>query len=124
MAEAQYETCTRTVEETFVVLRLTEDEADTLRSILDGYSGPNSVSIRSALAKPATPETSADTTEYRGVTYDVAARYVDKDGDVWRFQRLADGVVRGRWTDGPIAWHHAGLSEVVDEMGPLTKVTS
>lgn len=128
MAHAQYETRTKTVEETVVVLRLTEDEADTLRSILDGYSGPNSVSIRSALAKPTAPmeaATSGDTFEYAGVTYDLGAAYRDQEDDCWTFT--------GRCSPGgsPYVTMYAGsdnrfdtLSRIVHAYGPLTKVTS
>lgn len=87
MATAQHETRTRTVEERFVVLTLTEDEAGTLRSILGGYSGPNAIGIYRALAVPAAPkaETSADTFEHLGITYDLSAAYRDREGDEWTF---------------------------------------
>ncbi|MFJ3588612.1 phiSA1p31-related protein [Streptomyces sp. NPDC090231] len=129
MAEAQYETRTKTVEETVVVLRLTEGEADTLRSILDGYGGPNSVSIRSALTKPTGPETAAATFEYGGVAYEYGQGYRDQDGDVFQFDTVLSGdgseTPRGRilYAGGTGGWMWS-LEEVVRGYGPLTKVTS
>lgn len=63
-----------------------------------------------------------DTYTHNGVTYDLSAKYRDRDGDVWRFQRMSDGAVHGRWTAGPIEVHHSTLAEVADECGPLTRV--
>jgi hypothetical protein len=63
-----------------------------------------------------------DTHAHNGVTYDLSAKYRDRDGDVWRFQRMSDGAVHGRWTAGPIEVHHSTLAEVADECGPLTRV--
>jgi hypothetical protein len=66
--------------------------------------------------------TDEDTHAHNGVTYDLSAKYRDRDGDVWRFQRMSDGAVHGRWTAGPIEVHHSTLAEVADECGPLTRV--
>ncbi|MFG3244627.1 phiSA1p31-related protein [Streptomyces sp. NPDC048157] len=133
MATAQHETRTRTVEEKFVVLTLTEDEAGTLRSILDGYSGPNAMGIYRALAVPAAPkaETSADIFEYQGVAYEYGAMYRGPGGDHFEFDSVVstDGTCtpRGRLVsrsgDAAGEWNWS-LGEVVHGYGPLTKVTA
>ncbi|WP_327379411.1 phiSA1p31-related protein [Streptomyces sp. NBC_01212] len=128
MAEAQYETRTRTVEEMVVILTITADEADWLRTALDTFPGPTSSSIRDALmdiTSPA-PETSADTFEYDGVTYDLTKTYTDRDDDDWNFStdlRGSDGAPLARFrhrTD----YEGGGytLAYVVAQFGPLTKV--
>ncbi|EHM24253.1 hypothetical protein SPW_7347 [Streptomyces sp. W007] len=128
MAEAQYETRTRTIEETVVVLTLTEDEAAWLRSSMDDYNGPNSTSIRNALMAPSPeqPAPAAETFEYDGVTYDLTKTYTDRDDDDWNFSpnlRGSDGSPLGRFRhrrdyegDGYT------LAYVVEQFGPLTKV--
>ncbi|MEV7425191.1 phiSA1p31-related protein [Streptomyces sp. NPDC091212] len=126
MAEAQYETRTRTVEETVIVLTLTEDEADALKEELILISGSEVVRrMLGALRRPAAeqPAPSADTFEHDGVTCDLNARYRDRDGDVWRFERRPDGSVRGSWYGTDIGDYHSLLSDVATECGPLTKVT-
>ncbi|MFB7188433.1 phiSA1p31-related protein [Streptomyces sp. NPDC056230] len=142
MAHAQYETRTRTVEEKFVVLTLTGDEARTLRSVLDGYSGPNSVAIYRALVRPTAARTATDeagdTFEYEGITYEIGAIYRDADGDHFDFKaelsapgtpdRNADGTPIGRFRGQrvgrePNNWNWS-LREVVECHGPLTKVTA
>ncbi|MFE7624280.1 phiSA1p31-related protein [Streptomyces sp. NPDC057509] len=129
MATAQYDTRTRMVEETVVVLTLTEEEADALKDFIGASTDGTRVMMRvfEALAKPTQPEQpapAADTFEYDGVTYDLATRYHDRDGDVWRFERRPDGAVRGRLSDDPIGDHNIPLGEAVDRFGPMKKVTS
>jgi hypothetical protein len=134
MAEAQYETRTRTVEEKVVVLRLTEDEARTLRSILDGYTGPNALGIYRALATPVAPETTSDvagdTFEWEGIAYEYGVLYRDVEGDYFETRREidADGTPVGRYryvspTAQPGDWAWT-LAEVLSTHGPLTKVTA
>ncbi|WNI28623.1 phiSA1p31-related protein [Streptomyces sp. ITFR-6] len=126
MAEAQYEIRTETVEKTVVVLTLTEDEASSLKGVLEAldYTGCLT-SLLASLTKPTAPETSADTFEYGGVTYDLHAAYIDQEDDTWTFT--------GRRTDGgdPYVTMYAGrdnrgdtLSSIVHGYGPLEKVTS
>ncbi|MGW2950751.1 phiSA1p31-related protein [Streptomyces eurythermus] len=67
-------------------------------------------------------EPAADTYKYNGVVYDLSARYRDKDGDVWRFERRPDGIVRGVWTNRDIVDYDCKLDEVADDCGPLTRV--
>jgi hypothetical protein len=67
-------------------------------------------------------ESSCDTFKHDGVTYDLNAKYRDKDGDVWRFE-LVKGVPRGGISvGGPINEWNESLSSVVDDFGPLTKI--
>ncbi|MCM2391745.1 phiSA1p31-related protein [Streptomyces albipurpureus] len=73
--------------------------------------------------KIATPDKSdAGTYTYRGVTYDLNDEYIDRDDDVWRFQRV-NGVVRGNY--GPrrryVDDDSCSLEYAVDYYGPLTK---
>ncbi|GAA3018660.1 phiSA1p31-related protein [Streptomyces fulvorobeus] len=141
MASAQYETRTRTVEETIVVLRLTEDEADELRDEISSAAGTGRLcSVHRALSKPAPSEAKApsDTFEYNGVTYEMGAVYQDADGDHFDFKaelsgpgmsgmandRTPIGRFRGGYADGePNDWGWT-LGEVVDNHGPLTKVSA
>jgi hypothetical protein len=131
MAEAQYETRTRSVDEKVVVLTLTEDEARELRSVLDGYSGPNVGGIYRALARPGAAEAAADaaTFEWEGIAYEYGALYRDGEGDYFETRREidADGTPVGRYryvspTAQPNDWAWT-LAEVVANHGPLTKVT-
>jgi hypothetical protein len=64
----------------------------------------------------------ADTYEYDGVVYDLAAQYRDREGDVWRLKRVA-GTVRARWdgTSDPTEDSNS-LATVVDTWGPLARV--
>ncbi|WP_069752927.1 phiSA1p31-related protein [Streptomyces sp. EN16] len=128
MATAQYETRTRTVEETVVVLTLTEDEAVELRQHIEKVPVSGVVyRVYEALTAPtaAQPAPSTDTFEYEGVTYDLNAKYTDKDGDVWSFRRRASGDTEGHfqgWDEG----HWDGffdLPYVAQKCAPLTKVT-
>ncbi|MFJ3248355.1 phiSA1p31-related protein [Streptomyces sp. NPDC086782] len=57
-----------------------------------------------------------------GVVYDLTARYRDKDGDVWRFERCPDGEVHGAWTSRAIDEYDETLAETVRDYGPLTRV--
>lgn len=57
-----------------------------------------------------------------GKIYDLTARYRDNDGDVWRFERLPDGDVRGNWHGDNIDRFDSLLSDAVTDCGPLTRV--
>ncbi|MFI8084336.1 phiSA1p31-related protein [Kitasatospora sp. NPDC086009] len=58
---------------------------------------------------------------YNSVTYDLTAEYRDQDGDVWRLTRDADGIPLA--TMGDIRFACRALHGVIDEHGPLTKIT-
>ncbi|MEU0860644.1 phiSA1p31-related protein [Streptomyces griseofuscus] len=68
--------------------------------------------------------TPADTYEHDGVTYDLSARYRDRDGDVWKFERIGDDVygdfgvgaypTEGGWTLASAARHYGPLTRVND----------
>jgi hypothetical protein len=69
---------------------------------------------------PVDEPTDWSTFEYEGVTYDVTARYRDRDNDVWEFtgERHADGSPK-------VYFHGSGyddLGDVVEAYGPLTKI--
>jgi hypothetical protein len=116
MATAQYETRSRTVTETAVVLVLTEDEADDLRGLVGAADAtPNRVAILRALTEPSG---STDTFDYRGVTYEMGATYQDDTGDDWKFRHTPGGLpvsTAGSWSEG------RDLAYVVSEYGPLRK---
>ncbi|MYY03090.1 MULTISPECIES: phiSA1p31-related protein [unclassified Streptomyces] len=125
MAEAQYETRTRTVEETFVVLRLTEDEAEELagRLLYDAADSDCMQRLLEALRHPVSPAPPADTFEYGGVMYDLSAKYRDTEADVWSFtgRRDPEGI--------PYVTMYEGSNNTADTIvsvnrgwGPLTKV--
>ncbi|WP_103529494.1 phiSA1p31-related protein [Streptomyces sp. SM12] len=59
-----------------------------------------------------------DTVDYEGETYVVPGRYRDRDGDVWRFERI-NGVVRGATVSNLIDDNCHTLSEVASNYGPL-----
>ncbi|MFG2292022.1 phiSA1p31-related protein [Streptomyces sp. NPDC048603] len=59
--------------------------------------------------------------EHEGVTYDLTARYRDRDGDVWRFERQPDGSVLGAHGSGAITPYSDSLSYAVSVYGPLHK---
>ncbi|WP_228973431.1 phiSA1p31-related protein [Streptomyces sp. DH12] len=136
MATAQYETRTRTVEETVVVLELTEDEAAGLRGVLESldYTG-NLTSLLKALQGPEVP-TPTDTYTYDGVVYDLSAQYRDVEGDIWEFStelsgpdtldHMNDGTPLARFRTGSSGFGRHwtfSLAEVTRNYGPLTKVT-
>lgn len=61
------------------------------------------------------------------VAYDLSARYRDREGDYWRFERRADGSVRGNCSTYPlyaVRIYDDGdtLEEAVRRYGPLTRV--
>ncbi|MFE5828703.1 phiSA1p31-related protein [Streptomyces sp. NPDC056508] len=132
MAHAQYETRTRTVEETVVVLTMSEDEADELRRIVnDNGDSPALYRVHAALQKPEPPKAEAPSTntfELDGVTYEIGVVYRDAEGDCFRFDAeiSPDGSPYGRLgsrlsdTFGSQCWT---LREVAGGYGPLTKVT-
>jgi hypothetical protein len=123
MANAHYETATRTVEETFVVLKLTEEEADALREIV-GASDGTRVSVRILKALQEIGHGAADTYTVDGKTYDLSARYRDRDSDVWEFtgRRSPDGVPRVTSTGSPD--NPDTITEIEADYGPLTKVVA
>lgn len=131
MATAQYETRTETVEKTVVVLTLTEDEAEDLRSEISGAAGTGRlVSVHRALTRPVNPPPAADTFEYDGVTYELGVIYRDRTGDRFKFEAGttgADGTPQGRFWDpdreafGGLEWTLRG---VVACWAPLTKVSA
>lgn len=57
----------------------------------------------------------------RGITYDLNARYEDKDGDAWHFD-VIDGTVRGEMRDWTVSRTSNKISRIVDDYGPLRKV--
>ncbi|MGW6638499.1 phiSA1p31-related protein [Streptomyces cyaneofuscatus] len=123
MAEAQYETRTRTVEETVVVLTLTEGEADELRTLIGQSSAtPDRVALLNALTRPSQPAPAAETFEYDGVTYELGATYRDRDGDKWHFARFDDEVV-GNTYEVPNSLADGSSLAFVMSYGPLTKIT-
>lgn len=127
MATAQYDTRTRTVEETVVVLTLTEDEADALREVIGASTSASGIVYRvyGALAKPTQgeqPASAADTFEYDGVTYDLGATYVDRDNDTWHFARI-DGEVIGGGGHKPEDIDDGCSLDFIMGYRPLTKVT-
>ncbi|MFE5093256.1 phiSA1p31-related protein [Streptomyces sp. NPDC056638] len=136
MAHAQYETRTRTVEETVVVLTLTEDEAEELagRLLYDADDSERMREVVAALRTPAAPETApdqaGDTFDHNGITYEYGVLYRDPEGDYFEMRRetdAGDGTPVGRYrylkpTAEPGEWSWT-LAEVVGTHGPLTKVT-
>ncbi|MFF3140416.1 phiSA1p31-related protein [Streptomyces sp. NPDC057927] len=58
---------------------------------------------------------------YNGVTYDLSAKYRDKDGDVWEFTRFGV-LITGAMNGTPANDAHRTLDSVVDAYGPLTRV--
>ncbi|MFD6363481.1 phiSA1p31-related protein, partial [Streptomyces roseolus] len=65
----------------------------------------------------------ADTYTHDGVTYDLSARYRDRDGDVWHFKRFGDDVRAGIRRD-PLSADDGDPIEVAHSYGPLTRDTS
>lgn len=135
MAEAQYETRARTVDEKVVVLRLTEDEAEELRTVVGAADGTREmVRIFQALSNPSasgtTSDVTGDTFEWEGVAYEYGVLYRDGEGDYFEIRRVidADGTPVGRYrfvrpTAQPGDWAWT-LAEVVANHGPLAKVTA
>lgn len=130
MVSAQYETRSRTVDETVVVLTLTEDEADELRTIVGKTIGtPTLTSVYRALATPNASEPAdeaTDTFEYEGVAYELGALYEDAENDRFEFGNglASNGSPRGRlvWRGGDRGNWNWSLAEAVHSYGPLTKV--
>ncbi|MGW1828860.1 phiSA1p31-related protein [Streptomyces tubercidicus] len=70
------------------------------------------------------PAPSADTFTHDGVTYDLAADYRDRDGDIWSFARVGDEV-RGDFGYNRRDYIDADsqtLASAVRMYGPLTKI--
>ncbi|MEU3986111.1 phiSA1p31-related protein [Streptomyces sp. NPDC026672] len=59
---------------------------------------------------------------YDGVTYDLSAKYRDKDGDIVRLA-LVDGIARARYYGNQPDQDSHTLEYVVDRYAPLTRVT-
>ncbi|PKA37927.1 phiSA1p31-related protein [Streptomyces sp. SM8] len=138
MAEARYETTSRTVEEISVVLVLTEEEADELRAAVGvTFRSPTLSAIYSALTNPVPDEPPVqpiDGFEYEGVTYEYGVTYEDKSGDCFEFdaKKADDGTPRGRLVyyggydecggyDDYDQWNWS-LAEAVDDYGPLCRI--
>jgi len=70
-------------------------------------------------------EASADTYEYEGVTYDLTAKYRDRDHDDWEFtgSTVSAGVPVMKILTGGFCFEEP-LSRAVDDYGPLTKIVS
>ncbi|MFF9525395.1 phiSA1p31-related protein [Streptomyces achromogenes] len=84
---------------------------------LDGRSGGVYASSVEPVDEPA-----ADTYEYDGVTYDLSARYRDKDGDVWSFTGKRRASVPTVTMTGDVDnWNTIEL--IARNYGPLTRVT-
>ncbi|CAM5405231.1 Lipoprotein OS=Streptomyces microflavus OX=1919 GN=Smic_80860 PE=4 SV=1 [Streptomyces microflavus] len=67
-------------------------------------------------------ETSADTFEYDGVTYEYGVRYTDNDGDPWTFKR---STVHGQpVSDNGPYFIGDSIASAVRDYGPLTKHTA
>ncbi|MFB7823840.1 phiSA1p31-related protein [Streptomyces hydrogenans] len=61
----------------------------------------------------------ADTYTHDGVTYDLSARYRDRDGDPWQFKRLGDRVTGACGAEPEDdSWT---LGYIVERYGPLTR---
>ncbi|MFD3361588.1 phiSA1p31-related protein [Streptomyces albidoflavus] len=139
MAEARYETTSRTVEETSVVLTLTEEETKELRRIVgESESTPAGLSILSALTHATHAELPSrqpsDGFEYEGGLYEYGVVYEDKSGDRFEFdaKKADDGTPRGRLVyyggydecggyDDYGRWNWS-LAEAVDDYGPLRRI--
>ncbi|MEV6684423.1 phiSA1p31-related protein [Streptomyces sp. NPDC051130] len=68
------------------------------------------------------PQDPSDTYAHDGVTYDLTAKYRDKDGDIWEFSsgsRADDGSPSGVMNDGEV---RESLARVVLDYRPLTKI--
>ncbi|MFD3952220.1 phiSA1p31-related protein [Streptomyces albidoflavus] len=131
MAKARYETASRTVEETSVVLTLTEEEAKELRRIVgEAESTPAGLSILSALTFATHAELPTaqpvDGFEYAGAMYEYGVVYEDQCGDRFEFdaKKADDGTPRGRFvrSGGRRSGWGWSLAEVVDECGPLRRI--
>ncbi|WP_369147084.1 phiSA1p31-related protein [Streptomyces sp. R44] len=122
MAHAQYETRTRTVEETVVVLEISENDADELRAIVGAADGTRAMvrvfQALEAIGAPMKSETYAT-----GSTYELNAKYRDRSGDVWEFtgKRSQSGEPYVTYTG--FMDNEDTISEIEREWGPLVKVT-
>ncbi|MET7939674.1 phiSA1p31-related protein [Streptomyces sp. NPDC005302] len=63
-----------------------------------------------------------NTYTHNGVTYDLSAKYTDRDNDVWTFVRFGDKVRAGLGFTPTSAYSGDSLELVVNEYGPLRKV--
>lgn len=127
MAHAQRETRTRTVEETVVVLTISEDEADSLRLLIDRHDTRGALSeTRAALESPGTTDPGT-TAIHNAVTYDLRAQYRDTDGDVWVLRRSPSDprVIQAQIVPAfDDDWDVYTLQRVADQYGPLVQVSS
>ncbi|MFD6363483.1 phiSA1p31-related protein [Streptomyces roseolus] len=123
MAHAQYETRTETVETTVVVLELSEDEADELRRLVnDNGDSPELYRVHEALRKPEAPQPT-NTYTVDGITYDLDAKYRDREDEVWEFTgRTAQNGEPYVTFMGNVD-NIDTISEIEESWGPLTKVT-
>ncbi|MET7939673.1 phiSA1p31-related protein [Streptomyces sp. NPDC005302] len=64
----------------------------------------------------------ADTFKHAGITYDLTAKYTDRDGDVWTLARFGDKVVTGATHGETPDADSTSLEFIVGRWGPLTRV--
>ncbi|MEU1074328.1 MULTISPECIES: phiSA1p31-related protein [unclassified Streptomyces] len=64
----------------------------------------------------------ADLYEHNGVTYDLTAKYRDRDGDTWTFAHIEGDVRGGMNGEPPNRWSDT-LNQIARHYGPLTRVT-
>lgn len=58
-----------------------------------------------------------------GTSYDLTAKYRDNEGDVWTFERLPNGDVRGDYgDDAEVTEYSSFMESIVRNYGPLTRV--
>ncbi|MCQ6554753.1 phiSA1p31-related protein [Streptomyces sp. C10-9-1] len=116
MATAKRET--RTVEETVTTLTLTDDEASSLRGVLESLDYIGSLSdVLRALSDPQ----DASTYVYKGVAYDLNKSYADRDNELWTFARFNNGV-RGGCNGIPPSERTSSLEFIVENYGPLREM--
>ncbi|MEU1074329.1 MULTISPECIES: phiSA1p31-related protein [unclassified Streptomyces] len=123
MATAQYETRSRTVEETVVVLTVSEDEADELRKLIDDTRwGHGLHNVREALNVPKPPALGTMYADGRGNAYDLMEAYRDTNGDVWSFTGRCDSAGVPRVTMSGNLGNTDTITEIEADWGPLRKV--
>ncbi|MEV5319128.1 phiSA1p31-related protein [Streptomyces sp. NPDC052687] len=90
--------------------------------VVEHSNGGHTTPSEGVLSKVVERVTDEDVYEYGGVIYDLAAKYRDQDGDVWRFERQSNGKIRGTYFSRDVSQYDDELSFVVAEYGPLTKI--
>lgn len=121
MAEVTKSTRTVTTTEETFTLTLSTEERSYLLGLLapQPSSGPGSA-LYNALLFPA----NGDTYEYKGVTYDLTAEYLDTSSDAWHFTggRGEDGVPLMSCQAGEEGYENWPLSRVADQYLTLRKI--